>query len=94
MVWEAIADSSVFDCDSSVYEYHRTVLLVLLSGYLVSSWIWVVAFSSLARILEECSTVHSPHALFLFCFKVEISSRTLIPLCRPGSVHSGELGQL
>ena len=26
----------------------------------------VVAFSSLARILEECSTIHSPPALFFF----------------------------
>ena len=42
----------------------------------------VVAFSSLAKILGEGSTIHSPSALFL-------SSRTLIPLFRPGSVHSG-----
>ena len=28
-------------------------------------------------------------AFFFFFFKVEISSRTLIPLFRPGSVHSG-----
>ena len=40
----------------------------------------VMAFSSLARILGECSTIHSPPALFFFLFfKVEISSRTLIP---------------
>ena len=31
---------------------------------------------------------HSPPALF---FKVEISSRTLIPLFMPGSVHSGSV---
>ena len=38
----------------------------------------------------ECSTIHSPPALFFFFFfKVEISSCTLIPLFRPGSVHSG-----
>ena len=51
----------------------------------------VVAFSSRARILEEYWTIHSPPALFLFSFffKVEISSRTLIPFFRPGSVHSG-----
>ena len=41
----------------------------------------VVAFSSLARILGECSTMNSPPAPF---FKVEISSRTLISLFRPG----------
>ena len=39
----------------------------------------VVAFSSRARILGECSATHSPPALFFFFFfKVEISSRTLI----------------
>ena len=30
----------------------------------------VVAFSSHARILGECSAIHSPPALFLFCFFV------------------------
>ena len=51
----------------------------------------VVAFSSLARILGECSTIHSQPALFSSSsfFKVEVSSRTLIPLFRPRSVHSG-----
>ena len=47
----------------------------------------VVAFSSLTRILGECSTIHFLPALFFF--KLEISSRTLIPLFRPGSVHIG-----
>ena len=37
----------------------------------------MVAFSSCARILGECSTVHSPPALFL---KVELSLRRRIPL--------------
>ena len=52
----------------------------------------VVAFSSLARILEECSTNHSPPALFLLLllfFRVEISSRKLIPLFRSWPVHRG-----
>ena len=56
----------------------------------------VVAFSSLARIWGECSTVHSPPVLFLFffffssfLFLVEISPCTLIPLFMPRSVHSG-----
>ena len=49
----------------------------------------VVVFSSRARILGECSTSHSPPALFYFIFIAEISSRTLIPLFRPRSVHSG-----
>ena len=38
----------------------------------------------------ECSTILSPpELLFFFFFKVEIRSRALIPLFRPGSVHSG-----
>ena len=45
----------------------------------------VVAFPMLVRILGECSTIHSPPALF---FEVQINSRTLIPLFRPGSAHS------
>ena len=56
----------------------------------------VVAFSSLARILGECSAIHfSPVCffvffLFCFCFEVEISSPELIPLFLvSGSVHSG-----
>ena len=48
----------------------------------------VVVLSSLARIVGECSTIHSSPALFL-CVEVEISSRTLFPLLMPGSVHSG-----
>ena len=49
----------------------------------------VVTFPSFARILGECWTIHSPPALFFFFFEEEIRSRTLIPLFRPGSVHSG-----
>ena len=48
----------------------------------------VVGFSSRARIFGECLTIHSPSALFFF-FVVEISLRVLVPLFRPGSVHSG-----
>ena len=48
-----------------------------------------VAFSSLARISGECSTIHSQPALFLFFFEVEISSRKPISLFWPRSVHSG-----
>ena len=45
----------------------------------------VVAFSSTARFLGECSTIHCQPALLFVCvFKVEISSHTLIPLFRPG----------
>ena len=42
-----------------------------------------LACEDLGRIVRQ---IHSLHALF---FKVEISSRTLIPLFRPGSVNSG-----
>ena len=50
----------------------------------------VVAFSALTRIFGECSTIHSPPALFfVFLSEVEIRSRTLILLLGPGSVHSG-----
>ena len=52
------------------YAFHAVVVVV------------VVAFSSPARILAECLTIHSPPELFFF-FKVEISSRTLITLFRP-----------
>ena len=47
----------------------------------------LVTLSSLARILGECWTI--PRLLFCCCYKVEISSCTLIPLFMPGSVHSG-----
>ena len=49
----------------------------------------MVALSSLVMIFGECSTIHSSPAFFFFFFKVEISSRTLIALFMPGSVHSG-----
>ena len=63
----------------------------------------MVAFSSLAMILGECSTIHSlPLCVCVcvracvracvrvcVCFEVEISSHTLIPLFVPGSIHNG-----
>ena len=41
--------------------------------------------------LGECTTIRSPSALFVVVviFQMDISSHTLIPLFRPGSVHSG-----
>ena len=48
----------------------------------------VVFFFLTCENLKECSTIHSPPALFVFVFLMETSSRTLIPLFRPGSVHS------
>ena len=48
----------------------------------------VVAFSSLARILGENIRPLNFILQLRFFLKVEIDSRTLIPLFRPGSVHS------
>ena len=47
-------------------------------------WWWI--FPRLWGFWGECSTIHSPPALFL---KLKFGPRTLIPLCMPGSVHSG-----
>ena len=52
----------------------------------------VVAFVSSARILGTCSSFIPCLSFFCCCcFKVEISSCTLIPLFRPGSVHGGSV---
>ena len=48
-------------------------------------------FSLSARILGECSTIHSQPVLYIFCYKLETRSCTLIPLFRPGSVNSGSV---
>ena len=48
----------------------------------------VVAFSSLARILGDNIRPLNFILQLRFFLKVEIDSRTLIPLFRPGSVHS------
>ena len=57
---------------------------------LISIWYHaVVAFSSIARILGECSTIHILPALNYLFILFEISWCTLIPLFRPGSVHIG-----
>ena len=74
----------------SVLRFHVVVLVVVV--VVVVMVVVVVAFSSLARILGECSTIHSPLALFFFSFfKLDFSSCTLIPLFMPGSVHSGSV---
>ena len=54
----------------------------------IASLVSLVAFSSLAKIIGRSSTIHSQFALKKKR-KKKISSRTLIPLFRPGSVHSG-----
>ena len=47
------------------------------------------SFSSLSRTLGDGLKIHSPPALYYYFLEVEISLCTPIPLCRPGSVHSG-----
>ena len=62
------------------YVLHRQIRLWLVyneTGFVLT--VVVVVFSSLARILGECSIIHSPPALF-FLSEVEISSRTVSPL--------------
>ena len=54
----------------------------------------VVAFSSLAMILGECSTIHSRLRFFVFVFEVEINLLTLVPLFMTGSVYSSWLSKL
>ena len=51
----------------------------------------LVAFSSLARIWGDCSTLHSPPVLLVVdvAGEVGISSRALFQLIMPGSVHTG-----
>ena len=70
----------------TLYHCHR--VLCIRKGIRVTTG-KVVAFSSLARILGKCSKIHSLPALSSSFFKVEIRLHTLIPLFRPGSVHSG-----
>ena len=80
------------------YSYLRDMTIFVLKipefGVQIPEWqavvvVVVVAFSARAILLGECSTVHSPPAFFFFFFKVDISLHKLIPLFRPGSVHSG-----
>ena len=59
----------------------------LISGLHVVVLLVVVAFSRL-RGFGENVRLFIPRLRFFF-FNVEISLRTLIPIFRPGSVHSG-----
>ena len=54
-----------------------------------SVWWWWWFFSRLRGIGENVQPFIPHLHLFFFFFKVEISSRTLIALFMPGSVHSG-----
>ena len=58
--------------------------------FFLTQLLMVMAFSSLAKTLGECSTIHSlPVTFFFLGGGEEINSCTLIPLIRPGTVHSG-----
>ena len=54
--------------------------------YLIVATIWMCAAVSSLRVFWENVRPFTPRLLFL---KVKISTRTLIPLFAPGSVHSG-----
>ena len=76
------------------FEHFSTKVTVMFKSechVVIAQSLWtltmVCVFFSLARIWGECSTIHSPPALFFF-FLMEISSRTLIALLIPGSVTS------
>ena len=51
--------------------------------------VWFVLRRMFDHSLPECAVCCGCFCLLLFCFEVEVSSRALIPLFRPGSVHSG-----
>ena len=60
------ADSTVCVLCSAVSQLCKKVLLVCCAQNADYVEQEVVAFSSLARISEECLTIHSPSALFFF----------------------------
>ena len=73
---------------------HVTLLVVVVVVVVVV--VTFFFFFHLPRCWGECSLPFIPWLRFFFFFfflsfflKVEISSRTLIPLLMPGSVHSG-----
>ena len=75
---------------TSVHNSHITPKCFWLRNYTNQKavhWL-VVAFSSLARIWGECSTI-SFQPLRFKKKKKEIRSHTVTPLFRPGSVHRG-----
>ena len=77
---------AVFGCFQS--QYLIFLATPVLQQQVMVEWCWL--FPRVRGFWVECSTIHSPPALFFFFFfKVEISSHTLIPVFRPGSVHSG-----
>ena len=77
MIGNPLASHMVFSLWEDVWQAERWLLVV-------------VAFFLRARILGECLTIRSSLVPFPSLFyRVEISSRKLIPLFRPGSVHSG-----
>ena len=81
----------------SVWNFHWHISYVRLLGG--GSDVVVVAFLSHARIWGECSTTDSPPMLFFFLLVVFFlsiygdRSCALIPLFKPGSVHSGSVSR-
>ena len=67
-----------------IHEKIQTFFFLILC---LKTTIVLVAFCMLARILGECLTIHSPPVPF-FSLSGDYSC-TLIPLFRPGSIHSG-----
>ena len=76
--------------DTSTAQYSVKIFFFLIK----SLWhcIMVVALSSFAGFWENVRPlIPCIHFIFIFVFKVEISSCTLIPLFMQGSVHSGSV---
>ena len=87
--------SSIFFCGCKTYKFSQPIFkeevcsIKMRTNDAVAYDIqWWCLLPRVRRILGERSTIHSLPALF-FIFLMEISLRTLIPLFRPGSVHSG-----
>ena len=76
-------------CGSSSVESEATCLRPDKLKFETKIKMMVVAFSSLARFFRIMFDHRFPACAFFFFFFEEIISRTLIPLFRPGSVHSG-----
>ena len=104
LAWNSTTSASLngqyphLQCSTCIWLSEHTKTVACCRDFAESRFLFIflqplvlLAFSSLARILGKCSAIHSPPAVF---FKVEISSHTLIPLFRPGSVHSGSTSWL
>ena len=73
-------------------------LKVLTTSFLITSHLWIYKYTGFLLVWEDFGRMFDNSFpacdfllffLFFFFFKVEINSRTLLQLFRPGSVHSG-----